>query len=281
MDTELVFASDHPLMPSPGRPVDFLDMEYVGRNYWCSPNPPTREEILRDTWPIPHELNREGYNPGHPLAYWLSGLQDFRRMRDMTREIQPPGKYLDFGGSSGRVARHAVFQEPGWEVWLCDFKPSSVEFVRENFDSRVRGVTNSAAPHLPFADGYFDLISGFSVFTHINETEIPWLLELRRILRPGGMAFLSIHDETTWRNMEPSLLRTVRAHLPQLDTGGPLPLGKTVARFRTNDPYNCNVFHSTDYIRRVWGAYFDVGEIRPNCIGRQAGVQLQRPRSGR
>ncbi len=276
MKPEAVYASDTPLKPSPGCVADFLEMEYVGKKHWCAPNPPTREEILRDTWPIPAVSNREWYSHDHHLAYWLSGLQDFRRMREMTSLVQPPGRYLDFGGSSGRVARHAVFQEEGWETWLCDFKPSSVEFIRQNFDERLRAITNTASPSLPFPDASFDLISGFSVFTHINELEIPWLLELRRLLRPGGLLYLSIHDESTWSNMEPSLRDTVVQHLPSADPDAPMPSGKMVVTFRTDDPYNCNVFHSRDYIQGVWGRYFRILDIRSSWVGQQAAVVMQR-----
>jgi hypothetical protein len=52
-------------------------------------------------------------------------------------------------------------------------------------------------------------VTAFSVFTHINEPEIAWLLELRRILKIGGIACNSVHDEATWQNPVPLLRDTI------------------------------------------------------------------------
>ena len=52
-------------------------------------------------------------------------------------------------------------------------------------------------PICPFEDNYFDLVYGISVFTHISDLADAWFLELLRVLRPGGHAYLTIHDEHT------------------------------------------------------------------------------------
>jgi ubiquinone/menaquinone biosynthesis C-methylase UbiE len=125
-------------------------------------------------------------------------------------------------------------------------------------------------------DNYFDLVTGYSVFTHINETETSWLLELRRILKIGGIALLTIHDETTWQNQVPSLRATVVAFRPDIADLPEMPKGKTVATFREDDPYNCNVFHSREHIESVWGRFFEICEIKSLYFDQQAVVVCRR-----
>jgi SAM-dependent methyltransferase len=130
---------------------------------------------------------------------------------------------------------------------------------------------NDYYPRLPLEDNYFDAVTAFSVFTHIDETESGWLLELRRILKPGGIAYLSIHDEETWKIKDGNLLATVRDYLPPEIADSPtLPVGKTVATFRQDDPYRCNVFHSREYINHVWGRYFEFLDFLPLRLDKQA-----------
>jgi len=53
---------------------------------------------------------------------------------------------------------------------------------------------NSPSPPLVCAGGRFDLVYCISVFTHLNEKmQDQWILELRRILKPGGVLLLTIH----------------------------------------------------------------------------------------
>lgn len=57
-------------------------------------------------------------------------------------------------------------------------------------------VNNRPEPPLTFESGYFDVVSSFSVFTHLNERlQDLWLLEIARVLKPGGIVILSVHGE--------------------------------------------------------------------------------------
>ena len=55
--------------------------------------------------------------------------------------------------------------------------------------------TVTTAPHLPFEDKYFDVIYCGSVFTHMDDLADAWLLELKRITRPSGRTYITIHDK--------------------------------------------------------------------------------------
>src|SRR5437763_7108256 len=75
----------------------------------------------------------------------------------------------------------------------------------------IRLILNASAPSLPLPGRYFDVITAFSVFTHIDEDlESAWLLELRRILTPGGLLYVTIQDEAFWEAMPSWYLANLR-----------------------------------------------------------------------
>ena len=150
-----------------------------------------------------------------------------------------------------------------------------MEWNLRHYSPRVRAFSNTATPTLPLPDAGFDLVLAFSVFTHIAAPETQWLAELRRILRPGGVAYLTIHDESTWAQSPE--LRAQAARDGGLDPEGPPPDWKTVSAWRGDDPYHCNVFHGRPYVERVWGAFFEVAAVRPLSTGAQAAVVCRKP----
>ncbi|MEZ5881798.1 MAG: methyltransferase domain-containing protein [Nitratireductor sp.] len=71
-------------------------------------------------------------------------------------------------------------------------------------------------------DNYFDLVTAFSVFTHIDVFETAFVAEIRRILKPGGLACLTVLDNSTWTSLrEPatdsarSLAKRITTHSPE------------------------------------------------------------------
>jgi SAM-dependent methyltransferase len=276
---DLPYAQASELLVPAGPPGDFLTADRLDE---CAAlmrveAEEVRERIARDVFPIPQSNNREGYASGDDLGYWLSGYGDYLMIKDLAAEYGViRGRYFDFGGSTGRVFRHFALQSEAWDVWSCDFKISSLEFNLKYFPSRIRVFLNSSLPSLPVPDAYFDLISACSVFTHIDEGETGWLLELRRTLKVGGIACISIHSKETWERNTGELLADVTAFRPDIADLAELPEGKTVVTFRNDDPYKCHTFHSDDYIHRNWGRFFEICEVRPLVLGLQAMVVCRR-----
>jgi ubiquinone/menaquinone biosynthesis C-methylase UbiE len=275
----LTYADASELLPPVGYPVDFIDDNVLAEAVsWIQTDPAEmRERIGRDLFPIPHLQNREGYSEGDDLGYWLSGYADYRMIQGIAAEHGVKGgRYFDFGGSTGRVFRHFAIQTDAWDVWSCDFKVSTVEFNLKYFPPAMRVFLNTSFPALPLPDSYFDLISACSVFTHIDEAETGWLLELRRILKIGGIACISIHNKNTWMQMTGDLRDDVVKFRPDIADQSTLPAGKTVVTFRNDDPYRCHTFHSDEYIRRNWGRFLEICEVRPLVLGLQAMVVCRR-----
>jgi ubiquinone/menaquinone biosynthesis C-methylase UbiE len=280
-----LYAQSRPLDPPAGLPGQFVDDALLAGNLeikgylsrvQVSPEQ-IRQDITKDTCPIPGSNNREGYAVGRDLAYWVSGYAEYVHMSKVARTYGVNGgRYFDFGGSTGRIFRHFALQSDAWDVWSCDFKETSVAFNLQYFPSKVRSFLNTSFPSLPLPDAYFDLISACSVFTHINETETSWLLELRRTLKVGGVACITILNDATWPKMAPPLRQTIEKFRPDIATATALPEGKTVVTFRDDDPYNCNVLHSDSYIRQNWGRFFEICEIQPLYLNTQAMVVCRR-----
>lgn len=277
------YAESQPLEPNPASPADFGDTDLAPYAWLFNGQilpqdvDDIRSALVRDTAPIPATINREGYSGENHLAYWLSGLTEYRRITAMAAAHGVTGgQYFDFGGSTGRVFRHFHFQSGDWRVWSSDFKITSVEWNIANMPPAIRVFQNAYLPILPMEDGSLDLITAMSVFTHIDETETGWLMELRRILRPGGLAIVTIHSEDTWLHMPQTLRDVIERFSPDLAAQPVLPPGRSVSNFRTDDPYRCNTFHTTDFVRHQWSRYFEVCSFIPRASGAQTAVILRK-----
>ena len=257
-------------------------LDRIGRR-WGSPDRVSPDLVARaanDHLPLPDVDEREGYYVDDHVGYWSSGLEDYDKVVRAASEFSVTGtRMYDFGGSTGRVFRHFYCQNPHFEVWTSDFKLRTYLWNQRYMPSEICVFLNSFVPSLPLPDRYCDIVTAFSVFTHIDELESAWLLELRRVLRPGGLLYVTIHDETFWEHMPKYLLEVLQesANGEGLRKGSPFPGPRTAFSFPTADSYySCNVFHSVDYVRQQWQRYFDILDVRPRYAagGKQCVVLL-------
>jgi ubiquinone/menaquinone biosynthesis C-methylase UbiE len=108
-------------------------------------------------------------------------------------------------------------------------------------DAPLHFVTTTTAPHLPFEDDYFDLVYCGSVFTHISDLADAWLLEIRRILRTGAYAYITIHDNKSVRLLQ--------------------------------------VFYNLDYLVGHWSPFMEVRSVTEAAHDYQAVLVLRKRRS--
>jgi SAM-dependent methyltransferase len=114
---------------------------------------------------------------------------------------------LDWGCGCGRILA-------GWEGLLerdvhlvgVDVNPQLIEFCKNSIkyaDAQVCGYM----PPLNFSTGYFDIIYGASVYTHLTVSAMKaWTRELVRLLRLGGVLILSFHGSyylDTLKDLDP------------------------------------------------------------------------------
>jgi SAM-dependent methyltransferase len=103
---------------------------------------------------------------------------------------------LDWGCGCGRIARWLAPEvlARGGSFTGCDLNPRLVGWCAGNLPGHY--AANGLQPPLPAPDAAMDLAYAHSVLTHLTEqTAQAWLAELRRILKPGGVAVVTFHDE--------------------------------------------------------------------------------------
>ena len=263
----------------PGMPKDYLTTLVLdGENKALLGQRDVLLSIIQDNRPLPTTVAREGYFGERHLEYWLSGYRDAgKAMAAAQMNGRSDLRILDFGGASARVARHFARFAPAPEVYLSDINPAHVSLVQQGFAGEITALQNFGVPALPFADGFFDMVTAFSVFTHIHATDTAWLLELRRIVKPGGALYITVHDEHTWdilphiflggvsfANEEFKIYREQHPHLSE----------RVTHFYNDEDDYSCNVFLNTEFIDRAWAPLFGKYTLFPGAHDHQAGLVL-------
>src|SRR5271154_82144 len=145
--------------------------------------------------PLPPQHLRLGYGSVDEL--WLNaGKFDVDQMMILVNSenfhLGSGNRVLDFGCSSGRTIRWLASLSEECEIWGVDISARHIVWCQENLNPPFNFATVTTQPHLPFEDRYFDFIYCFSVFTHIDDLADAWLLELKRIMRPGGRAYITV-----------------------------------------------------------------------------------------
>ncbi len=104
-------------------------------------------------------------------------------------------------------------------------------------------------PPLEFDSASFDLVWAISVFTHLTDNSIPWLLELHRILKPGGLLIATYMGRWTSEFVagepwdENRVGMNVLCHSRGSQDGGPL------------------VMISDWWLREHWGRAFELRDV--------------------
>jgi SAM-dependent methyltransferase len=247
-------------------------------------DPPT-PPVSHDTLPAPPQSLWLGY--GETLEVYLeSGRVDMAKMLGILKRAGAVEerllRVLDFGCGAARMLRHFPYVEGRSDLWGVDISAAHITWCQQPLSPPLSFVTTTTAPHLPFEDNSFDLVYGGSVFTHISELADAWFLELRRILRRGGYALLSIHDQHTIdilstkykedhvARYQIDLIRRVAEQTPVL-----------------SQPYAClaiddgsqtqtQVFYDRDYLVNKWSRWATVVSVTPEAYGPQTGLLFQK-----
>ena len=249
---------------------------------WDKENLPFSEALARDIYPLPSTLDREGYYGPHHFSYWASGLRDMHSLLQcVARHGLEVNTYLDIGCASGRVVRHFAINSNTKRVIGCDINRRHIEWILAYLPGNIEVFQNTSIPSLPLEDSCVDLISAFSVFTHIESFELAWMMEIKRILRPGGIAWVTFLSEQLWVEMNESSALYERwckhpefvARRREINS----KFDKMVFRQRAYRSYSSIVFYHTDFLRNRWGRILNVLEIRC-CVPKQDVIILQKPR---
>ena len=237
--------------------------------------------IKIDDGPLPTTADREGYYGPHHFSFWASGLRDMRNLLACTGKYGVKvNDYFDFGCASARVIRHIAYQRKDIRTFGADINRRHVEWCNRYMPRDVVVFQNHSVPSLPFPDASLDLISAFSVFSHIEAFESAWLMELRRVLRPGGIAWLTVHTERTLEQLDETwpIYNALKTHedYVNLKDKRKMTHDRMVFRWLTDRSYSSNVFYSSEYIKSSWGRILDVVDMHPCSPPYQDAVVLRK-----
>jgi SAM-dependent methyltransferase len=160
-------------------------------------------------------------------------------------------RVLDFGCGAGRVIRHLIPPAPGCELWGSDIDPRCIEWDRRHLGP-ASFVLNGERPPLPFDDGGFDLIYAVSVFTHISDLWASWLLEMHRVLAPGGLLVATFMGEGMCEPISGEPFDEERIGMNVYEAGQDWSRGGPM------------VLHSPWWIEEHWGRLFAIERLLPS-----------------
>ena len=210
--------------------------------------------------------------------YLSSGKRDMEEMCDILSQsgvsLESSGRILEFGCGNGRMIRWLEGMAKKGEVWGTDIDATRVFWCKQNLSPSFRFITTTFVPHLPFEDHYFGFIYAGSVFSHIDDLADTWFAELRRVLRPGGTLFITVHLKNDLAVLKREEYR---------DTG----LARRLRRFSEHERSDFNmftigraeqsfVFYDIDYLRRSLEPFFRILSVTEEVRLYQNALLLER-----
>ena len=221
---------------------------------------------------------------GTPEDYLSSGREHVDKMMSIVRSsgvsLQPDQRILDFGCGTGRMLRWLRNKAEECSIWGVDLQAQHIAWCQEHLSPPFRFATTTSLPHLPFEDGYFDFIYAGSVFTHIADLADAWLLELRRVLVPGGKLYITIQDKhsidiilTFPSNHQ---LYWLRRLLLSFDEESDFMKSDFAVLTITRAPTTASVFYDTDYFCGQLKHAFKILSIAEEAYWFQTAILLEK-----
>lgn len=107
------------------------------------------------------------------------------------------GHLLDIGTHTGEFTLRMAQRLGAERVSGVELIPAHAAVARE------RGIDVAEADideGLPYGDASFDVVTANQVLEHVRRTD-RFLAEIRRVLRPGGLACISTNNAASWHNV--------------------------------------------------------------------------------
>lgn len=243
------------------------------------------------------EATAEAKLPVPPSTFWVgleadewefrdTGAAHVAALRDVLArtgyDIEAATRVLDFGCAAGRMIRWLADLAADREIWGVDIRARHIDWCNEHLRPPFHFLTTTTFPHLPFPDGYFDVICAASVLTAIESLADAWLMELRRVLAPGGRLYVTVHD-----NHSIDMLLSYPAGSRMHWLGDLLRRAERETKFLERDwstlvlndgLAETQVFHNRRYLEATWGRWFEILAIEEESYLFQSGLALTHPR---
>jgi SAM-dependent methyltransferase len=192
----------------------------------------------------------------NPDFYFRTGLEQMieflEALDSVSFNIRRVGTVFELGCGSARLLRHLRCVQ-GIRLVGSDVNDDCVKWCRKHIPG-IEFYHNDLQPPLKFLEtATVDLIMASSVFTHIPlELQRPWLEELRRVLRPGGIFLCTVLG----RNYEETMLSTEDRETLLEDGHLVLHSQDSKASLATQRAGSCDVFQTRAEVVDVFGSVF-------------------------
>lgn len=233
-----------------------------------------RERIeLNDQTLLDHVVGAGGTASGFLYGGFMTsvGLRAVLRLAGET--VSSFSRVVDFGCGPARVAHWFCDIVPRSELIGTDIDPEAIRWCSENVHVGATFHVNGHVPPLPLSDESVDLLYGISVFTHLDEEyQFRWMEELNRVIRVGGLAFLTFHGTDCARLSLPGPEFTAF----QRRGFAYFNLGDDPSVAGLPDFYQA-AFHAESYVEQHWCRHFNpVLSVQHGPFWTQSGILLRK-----
>jgi SAM-dependent methyltransferase len=251
-----------------------------GRGYVVT-LPSTSTGFTEGDLPVPPPDLWEGYADSAE-EYLAGGRRDMTTMLGILETAgESPrtlSRVMDFGCAAGRMLRAYPYTPGESELWGVDVSGKHITWCQQYLSPPFSFAMSTTTPHLPFEDNYSDFVYRASVFTHISELADAWFLELRRILRRGGYAYITIHDKQTvellytkYKDSHSAFVELIRDYDRRTSV-----LSQNYACFSIGVEPLSQVFYDAEHLVKKWSQFADVLSVTPEAHDYQTAILLQK-----
>jgi SAM-dependent methyltransferase len=232
--------------------------------------PPTESNFLN----VPERALLERVVGGYwPDTFLISGQETADNIEfvlaKVGQSIRSFEHILDFGCGCARTARFMIPHGAAEKPVCVDVDEAQIRYCKVVLPSLGEYIRIPDAPPMPLDAKRFDLIYSISTFTHFRDDfQHHWLRELKRVSAPGGTLILTIAGPRNRKYASPE-------DLQRLDREG-FSFIQGTQRGSHNPGYYHVALHSHEYIRSVWGEYFEIAAIVPEIINNNQDAVLCR-----
>jgi ubiquinone/menaquinone biosynthesis C-methylase UbiE len=233
---------------------------------------------LKESLPVPPKVLWLGYADTEE-EYLSDGQRNMAAMLEVLKKAgatpETFDRVLDLGCAAARLLRFYPHSSDKSELWGADVDAKPISWCQQHFGPPFRFLTTTTSPHLPFEDNYFDLIYCGSVFTHISDLADAWLLEIRRTLRRGGYAYITISDKRTIDLLFTKYQNDLTEMVQRFDEETSIRAKDYALFYLGRDP-NSQVFYDTPYLVDKWSRFANVVSVTPEAYYHQTAILLQK-----
>ena len=210
------------------------------------------------------------------LASLLESCERDEALPLITKHLRPGARVMEAGCGAGRWVRYLA--DRGYRVVGLEYSGETLHMVRETWPDLC--LVEGDAAHAPFAEGAFDAVLSFGLVEHWQDGPEEPLRETRRLLRPGGLAIISVPCLSGVRRLKRTLwwdeiTRAPRAAVASLVRREPRPMTRLTRSYRyAVHPTYGRFFEyrltPREFLEQVRAAGFDILEHVP--LGSMDGV---------